>query len=858
MVSRKIAIALAIYVGLLGPAWGQNHALESDHVAINTQAHWRNWKFVEGTLNVAANGEVVPAFVEKGNNAVLDILDHLQRTAEDPANTSILDAIEAGSNPDAVANLFDGDETTYWEPDPDSPLRDWWFQIDLGRLINATNIGLKFVPEGQGDPFLQFVVLTADNADKGAQIAGNIPMHQVYRTPSDNKVQRSFEFDLDRGELIDPVAGVDFAGDMVRFVQVVITESDGARGVEVSAEEYETLTGLDKGGVAFFKKVGEGEVEVEAAIYEAIDAEAQGAVRYYRRERPRLAELEVYELGQNIAQGMVLERNGSAESSHEGSVGNVVDGEGTYLTFNLKSFPIGNVAFGERFLEFDLGASFWLDTVQMWYNLSVAGGQLSGASFHVYEIQTSDGTSAPGGGLLWGAPEQVRGLGTSHEVNTFSPTHARFLRVAYPFSSSESGREGNKARLREVQLYGEGHHPEVELVSGLIPLEGAKNLVSIEWDADTPPGTSIEIQTRTGNEVADDYRYYDSGGVEVSAGKYDKLGFFKKGRIDTLQVAGADWSNWSAPYAQSGAAIASPSPREFLLLRTRLTTQDPLSAAALRSIRLNYNPPVAQQLQGELDIGVFERLGESQEVSLFIKPIFAPRDLGFDEVLVRTPPDMSLEFSSLRLGSLSQWENGEAEQLADVQVIQTRSDSLWLRLDRLVQQGGQTDLIEVKFTTALFSTGVVLQAAMGNSSLENSWQQVDPGDVTELAQTQGLQILASVLDNKVLGDVQIQPAVVTPNGDGVNDAMTFDFTIRRLSGVRPVKVQIYDLSGRAVRILDVQKPIVAGKYSIDWAADDERGQVVPPGIYILRINVDADSDSQVQQTGIQHLLHVAY
>ena len=80
--SRKIAIALAIYVGLLGPAWGQNHSLESDHVAINTQAHWRNWEFVEGTLDVAANGEVVPAFVAKGNNAVLDILDHLRRTAE--------------------------------------------------------------------------------------------------------------------------------------------------------------------------------------------------------------------------------------------------------------------------------------------------------------------------------------------------------------------------------------------------------------------------------------------------------------------------------------------------------------------------------------------------------------------------------------------------------------------------------------------------------------------------------------------------------------------------------------------------------------------------------------------------------
>ena len=361
MVSAMIAIALSIHVGLLVPVWGQNHSLESDHVAINTQTHWRNWEFVEGTLNFAANGEVVPASIPKGNNAVLDIVNHLQRTAEDPANTSILDAIEAGSNSAAVANLFDGDETTSWEPDPNSPLRDWWFQIDLGRLINATHIGLKFVPEDQGDPFLQFVVLTADNADKGAQIAGNIPMHQVYRTPSDNKVQRAFEFDLDRGELLNPVAGVDFAGDMVRFVQVVITETDGARGVEVSAVEYEALNGSDKGGVAFYKKVGEGEVEVEAAIYDAIDIESRGAVRYFRRERPRLAELEVYELGQNIAQGMVVDRNGSAESSHEGSVGNLVDGEGTYLTFNLKSFPVGNVAFGERFLEFDLGASFWLE-----------------------------------------------------------------------------------------------------------------------------------------------------------------------------------------------------------------------------------------------------------------------------------------------------------------------------------------------------------------------------------------------------------------------------------------------------------------------------------------------------------------
>ena len=92
-------------------------------------------------------------------------------------------------------------------------------------------------------------------------------------------------------------------------------------------------------------------------------------------------------------------------------------------------------------------------------------------------------------------------------------------------------------------------------------------------------------------------------------------------------------------------------------------------------------------MRGELDKGVFAELGQPQEVSLFIKPVFAPQDIGFDEILVRTPPDMSLQFSGLRVGSLEQWENDQAEKLTDVQVLETRSDSLWLRMDRLVRRG---------------------------------------------------------------------------------------------------------------------------------------------------------------------------
>ena len=147
---------------------------------------------------------------------------------------------------------------------------------------------------------------------------------------------------------------------------------------------------------------------------------------------------------------------------------------------------------------------------------------------------------------------------------------------------------------------------------------------------------------------------------------------------------------------------------------------------------------------------------------------------------------------------------------------------------------------------------------MGNSTLENSWQQIDPADVTDRAESQGLQILASVTDNKVLSDVTVLPPIVTPNGDGINDVTTFDFTVRRLSGAQPVDVQVFDLSGLLVRTLSVQRSTVAGTYSVEWLADDDRGQVVPPGIYILRIDVETDSNSDVKQTGVQRLLYVAY
>ena len=82
MVSGKCVLALGLGLGLWGLVQAQNHALRSDHVVVNTQRHWSNWAFVEGTLDIVAGGGIAPAFVPKDHNAVTDIVQHLQRMAD--------------------------------------------------------------------------------------------------------------------------------------------------------------------------------------------------------------------------------------------------------------------------------------------------------------------------------------------------------------------------------------------------------------------------------------------------------------------------------------------------------------------------------------------------------------------------------------------------------------------------------------------------------------------------------------------------------------------------------------------------------------------------------------------------------
>jgi hypothetical protein len=81
--------------------------------------------------------------------------------------------------------------------------------------------------------------------------------------------------------------------------------------------------------------------------------------------------------------------------------------------------------------------------------------------------------------------------------------------------------------VTEIQVYATGYLPILEISSDLIDLGSAKNLTTIDWQADTPAGTAVEVRTRTGNDLREVFRYFKQDGTEVATEEeYNELPSF--------------------------------------------------------------------------------------------------------------------------------------------------------------------------------------------------------------------------------------------------------------------------------------------------------------------------------------------
>ena len=874
-----------------GLCWGQEgYFLEPGRVVIDSNEQWERWQSVAKTMQMTDEG-VRPAFIRKSTTLDID-----GREVVIPGINAVLNAAEfgggitsAGSNLGAAPALMDGRMDTYWEPDRSDLLENWWVEFDLGRSVSATRIVLKFVDEELGDPFLQFKVTTS----QGESAVGPLLFRKRFITRRPVKNQRVFEIDLTKQLPTKwPNVRGDFTGDVIRYVGVGITASDYGKARRVTQAEYEALPPENQGDIEYFRQRPSGSLTLleGKSDWDALaGSESQGPAIYYRGELPRLAEVEVWAVGDNIGTG-VLERGGAVTSTENtGEEAVVVDGDffgepiywsarGAYNPDLLLESEPSDL---ERQLVIDLGGAFFLDNIRV---LQIAARAHTGP-FPDYKIQLSDGSTNAGGALAWETVGEVSGIDhsgsspTSERYNDFKfpltvARHFAFTYRVFPNSKwAGVGCDGcaQDFALSEIQFFGEGFMPESHIESvfeGESPFielgNQPQNLATIEWEADTPRGTDLILQTRTGNTVKSITHYYKKNGEEYpgteeeAADAYasDKKFFGESsvGPIVTETVPGPDWSGWSQPYFESGEKITSPSPRKFVAIRAILLTEDPLAAATLHSVALNFVTPVAGTIVGEVLPSRLDSIGSKQNLSYFVRSTFEASSQGFDEILIEAPDGVDMTLKQVNVTATGQEAVTYTPGSDGFEVVMNEADSLWVRLPEPIKTTSGSSLVEVEFEATIFGYNTFFIGSAGHSQFENSWQGVEDGDANGVNDSETTVVLA-LERGELLGDLEVNGSF-TPNGDGINDELELSFSLMRIATKTPVQVEIYDLSGRLVsRVSDAS--IEAGRHSMAWTGADQSGAIVPPGIYLMRIDVDVDSKSK-KNTSVHRLVHLAY
>lgn len=372
------------------------------------------------------------------------------------------------------------------------------------------------------------------------------------------------------------------------------------------------------------------------------------------------------------------------------------------------------------------------------------------------------------------------------------------------------------------------------------------------------------LQTRTGNTVKAITHYYKKNGQEYPGTEeeaqeaYDSdLKFFGEnavGQVVREVIPGADWSGWSQPYERSGDKITSPSPRRYVAVQATFLTDDPDVAATLQSIVLNFVKPVANRVVGEVLPSRLESIGATQLFTYMVRSDFEPDSRGIDEILVEAPAGLELSLKQVDIATTGQPPITYLPDDEALTVLAQQSDSVWVRLPAPVQVPGGSALISLQFEATVFGFNTFFTGSVGHSEFPGSWQRADDGDANGISDSETTVVLA-LERGGVLGTIELATSF-TPNGDGINDHLEVGFSLLRIGAPVQTRVEVFDLSGRLIRTL-LDDPLTAARHTAIWAGQDRSGALVPPGIYLLRIDSAVDAKSS-KSTTVQRLVNVVY
>ena len=708
-------------------AYAQTRRAGLEVYRVDRQSEWRQWTFPAGTLALSPSGSVTPVEFKGEHNAAANASEFTHELVSGKEMRG--GAWKAGSNLARAGRAIDGRAHTFWQPDPEAPLEDWWIEINLGRAVLVSEIRLIFPDQEGARPFREFRVFGSEG-------------RRVTR-------QDIFSFHL-IGGTTKPINETEVIYD----VRPLVREARRVReGREVDAT-YDLLQ----------------------YIRILVDAKTPDAA---------LAEVEVYTLGENIAL-QTLERGGVIqERSGRGFAFKMADGNANTDWGARRERGQDPIAW-----DWDLGALFWVDRIVMRTSDFLLRTLTYGSNLpqiRTHSLSVSNGRRTLTGEvdldqLFIGDANALLASSTEFPgqlTYLFEPRPVRFIAAEWVGGGgAQTSFEFQSGFLIETLVFAVGHVAQVEMSSDFIDLgqiagdNRAKVIKSLYWEADLPPGARIQARTRSGNALQENFRYFRKDGTEVTAEQFDQMPKALRGETLSTIGIGEDWSEWSNFYQRSGEQFLSPSPRRLVQVQLILSSDRPTTAPTVRALEIEFTDAFLAGVTGEVLPRTAEA-GVPQLFSFHITPKLESRNPGFDRILLQTPSPADPDSLVLTIGG------AEAEPAA----VRIAGDSLLVELPRTVRR----EEVALAFSAVVERNATLFRAFVGHEQQLEVWQPVDPA--SRAATTVYLPSVPGT--DRLIANLSVQ-SFISPNGDGISDAAEIRFHVLKTDAPAQVRIYTLD------------------------------------------------------------------
>lgn len=479
-------------------------------------------------------------------------------------------------------------------------------------------------------------------------------------------------------------------------------------------------------------------------------------------------------------------------------------------------------------LEVDMGAIFVLQRIRL------LRGVLNDdeRSLRGYEFYVNDGDSLNfvGGNPVYALIAQDRSHGLPELDLSFPPTQVRFFRLR---STGERG-----FQMGDLEVFGVGVTPFAQYISQVIDLGEAANFGPVDVYSRLYGAAQAQFSTKTGF-VATDSLYFRQTGIpgelaEVALADFDRT--LDPSYAGVILENDRDWSAWSPPYAESvRSSIHSPDNRRYLQFQFKLLSNSLLDKAVIDSMVFNYTvPALADSVVAEIS-PTTATLGQENEFTYHLRSVVSGGHRGFDTAIIHTP--FAARATGVRVDGVE----------IDNFTSEFASGRLQVRFpDARITRSGQA--VAVRFVCLVTVSGTEFRGEVADSQSDAFPQRVAFGDAAEEAADNTLVVSARI-DEELFTGVAFSSAVITPNGDQINDRITLDYILLKATHEVAVEVVAYDLSGRPVHRL-YQARDRSGPNQVSWDGRDDAGAVVPPGMYLLRLEAATDAGIATQMRSI--------